>query len=291
MGKNGDIVRLQFYISPYLTYDKKYRESPPIIINTYQYTEEMPVPRITEREGGHHRSRDCERAAILASLLATRFANKWPRLVPFIIQMSMESTCHSGLAISAADAVLFGNYNIIPTHKTGFGMNSNSFTAIGDDYIRLCNILRAKCSKQIITKPVAIRFSNPGFGLLNFAYNQSSVILEQSLYDFRNSIYFEQETKQQQQENTDIDQQQLQICTSTTPKLWHTLYKIQDLCMGEKYRGKPHLGLYFHVDSIWKNHGQSFKEFITIYKKFNHHQTFSNAFTKESGIDKYAGFI
>ena len=294
--KNGDIVRLQLYISPYLTYDKKYRESPPVIINTYEYTEEMPMHNITEKDGGHHRSRDCERSTILASLLATRFANKWPRLVPFILQMSMESTCHSGIAISAADGILYGNYNIIPTHKSGFGMNATSFTAIGDDYIRLCNILRAKCSKQIITQPVAVRFSNPGFGSLNFTYNASSVILEQSLYDFRQSIYFENETKMNgdNNDNNNINEnaEQLQICTSTTPKLWHTLFKIQDLCMGEKYKGKPHLGLYFHVDeNIWKNHDQSFKEFVQIYKKFNPHKTFCNAFTKESGLDKFAGFI
>eukprot|EP00488_Nonionellina_sp_1-RS-2012_P000282 TRINITY_DN10810_c0_g1_i1.p1 TRINITY_DN10810_c0_g1~~TRINITY_DN10810_c0_g1_i1.p1 ORF type:complete len:142 (+),score=38.71 TRINITY_DN10810_c0_g1_i1:201-626(+) len=134
--------------------------------------------------------------------------------------MSMESTCHSGVAISAANAVLYGNYNIIPTHKSGFGMNATSFPAIGDDYVRLSNILRAKCSKQIITQPVAVRFSNPGFGLLNFTYNEPSVILEQSLYDFRNSIYFENENKLNHE-----DSERLQICTSTTPKLWHTLFK------------------------------------------------------------------
>eukprot|EP01084_Bolivina_argentea_P133677 235930_1 len=72
--KNGDIVRLQLYISPYLTYDKRYRESPPVIINTYEYTEEMPMHHVTEKDAGHHRSRDCERSTILASLLATRFA-------------------------------------------------------------------------------------------------------------------------------------------------------------------------------------------------------------------------
>merc|ERR1712218_233093 len=85
--KNGDIVRLQLYISPYLTYDKRYRESPPIIINTYEYTEEMPKHQINEKDAGVHRSHDSERSTILASLLATRFANKWPRLVPFILQM------------------------------------------------------------------------------------------------------------------------------------------------------------------------------------------------------------
>merc|ERR1712176_899757 len=105
--------------------------------------------------------------------------------------MSMEATCHSGIAISAVDAVQFGNSNLIPTHKSGFGMNASHFTAIGDDYICLCNVLRAKYSKQMITQPVAIRFSNKGFGLLNFTYNENTVILEQSLYDFRNSIYFE----------------------------------------------------------------------------------------------------
>eukprot|EP00483_Globobulimina_turgida_P004853 UN04862 len=205
--------------------------------------------------------------------------------------MSMECTCHSGVSIAAADAILYGNYNIIPTHKSGFGMSAASFTGIGDDYIRLCNILRAKCSKQIITQPVAVRFSNPGFGLLNFTYNQSSVILEQSLYDFRNSIYFEPNEIENKStspsspassDNNNSTQQQLQICTSTTPKLWHTLFKLQDLCMGEKYKGKPHLGLYFHVDqNIWKNHNQCFTEFIEIYKKFNSHKIFCNAFTKE----------
>ncbi len=131
-------------------------------------------------------------STILASLLATRFANKWPRLVPFILQMSMEYTCHSVVSLPAINAINYGNLNIIPSHKSGFGMNSLLFTGIGDDYIRLCNILRAKCSKQIITQPASIRFSNPGFGLLNFTCNQSSVILEQSLIDFRNTIYFEQ---------------------------------------------------------------------------------------------------
>ena len=289
--KNGDIVRLQLYICPYLTYDEKYRESPPVIVNTYEYTPEMPKHQVTNRDAGHHRSRDCERSTILASLLATRYASKWPQLVPFILQMSMESTCHSGIAISAADAILFGNGNIVPTHKSGFGMNASSFTAIGDDYVRLCNILRAKCSKQIVTKPAAIRFSNPGFGLLNFTYNESSVILEQSLYDFRNSIYFEREHKcNGDDDDDDENSKQLQVCSSTTPKLWHTLLKIQDLCMGERYKGKPHLGLYFHVEkNIWRNHGDAFKEFVDVYKQFNSHKIFCNAFTKESGLDKYAG--
>ena len=103
--KNGDIVRMQFHISPYLTYDKKYRESPPVVVNTYEYTEEMPSHRLG-RDGGYHRSRDYENNTILASLLATRFAHKWPGSVPFILQMSMESTCHAGIAISAADAVV-----------------------------------------------------------------------------------------------------------------------------------------------------------------------------------------
>merc|ERR1719145_314181 len=139
----------------------------------------------------------------------------------------MESTCHSGIAISAADAVQFGNFNIVPTHKSGFGMNSSHFTNIGDDYIRLCNILRAKCSKQIITQPVAIRFSNPGFGLLNFTYNEASVILEQSLYDFHNSIYYEAEKNVKRDSisassSEQGDKQQIEINTTTTPKLMHT---------------------------------------------------------------------
>merc|ERR1712241_1360449 len=205
----------------------------------------MPSHRLGT-DGGYHRSRDCERNTTLASLLATRFAHKWPRLVPFILQMSMESTCHSGIAISAADAVQFGNFNIVPTHKSGFGMNASHFTAIGDDYIRLCNIMRAKCSKQIITQPVAIRFSDRGFGLLNFTYNEPSVILEQSLYDFRNSIYYESEqnvpstvdSDVNSNINGDINGHEVEINTTSTPKLWHTLFKIQDLCMGETYKGK-----------------------------------------------------
>ena len=165
-------------------------------------------------------------------------------------------------------------------------MNASHFTAIGDDYIRLCNILRAKCSKQMITQPVAVRFSNPGFGLLNFTYNEPSVILEQSLYDFRNSIYFEAEENEKGQTSSS----EPIVNTTSTPKLWHTLFKIQDLCMGETYKGKPHLGLYFHmVDAnIWKNHGAQLKEWVQWYSNFNSVGTFCNAFTKESGLDKIA---
>jgi len=255
---------------------------------------------ITQQDAGHHRGSDNERSTILASLLATRYANKWPRLVPFILQMSMESTCHAGIAISAADAVLFGNGHLIPTHKSGFGMDASAFCSIGDDYVRLCNIWRAKCSNQVVTQPVAIRFSNPGFGLFNFTYNASSVMLEQSLYDFRKSIYFEQETKVDLDDEKSVvmdsrrmsvNNEQLQFCSTYTPKLWHTLFKIQDLCMGEKYKGKPHLGLYFNVDqSIWRNHGDVLQQFVKVYKQFNSHRTFCNAFTRESGLDKFAGF-
>ena len=176
-------------------------------------------------------------------------------------------------------------------------MNSSHFTNIGDDYIRLCNILRAKCSKQIITQPVAIRFSNPGFGLLNFTYNEASVILEQSLYDFRNSIYYESEKNVKAEAIAPTvptaehgPSQQIEINTTTTPKLMHTLKKIQDLCMGETYKGKPHLGLYFHMAdaNIWKNHGAQLKEWVQWYSNFNSTGTFCNAFTKESGLDKIA---
>merc|ERR1712176_389924 len=137
---------------------------------------------------------------------------------------SMESTCHCGIAISAADGILFGNDNIVPCHKSGFGMYSSAFSAIGDDYVRLCNILRAKCSKQIVTKPAAVRFSNPGFGLLNFTYNEASVILEQSLYDFRNSIYYESEKNVKTEAMAPTvptsehgPSQQIEINTTTTP--------------------------------------------------------------------------
>merc|ERR1712013_249810 len=273
----------------------QYRESPPVVVNTFEYTEETPMHRITHRDGGSHRSKHTRQSSIYAALLATRFATTWPRLVPFILQMCMESTCHAGIAIAAVDAVQFGNYNVLPTHKAGFGMHSSKFTAIGDDYVRLCNILRAKCSKQVITQPVALRFSNPGLGLLNFAYDAPTVILEQSLYDFRNSVYFE-EGKVAQKEaevplvNGDGHVEAGALSPSTTPKLFHSLYKMQELCMGEKYKGKPHLGLYFNFhDDIWKNHGDAVKEFAEIYRKFNPHRTFCNAFTKESGLDKLAG--
>ncbi len=45
---------------------------------------------------------------------------------------------------------------------------------------------------------------------------------------------------------------------NVSDQIWHTLFKIQDLCMDEKYKGKPHLVLYFHFDqNIWKNHNQT----------------------------------
>merc|ERR1712087_101218 len=70
-----------------------------------EYTEETPMHRITHRDGGSHRSKETRQGSIYAALLATRFATTWPRLVPFIVQMCMESTCHAGIAIAAVDAV------------------------------------------------------------------------------------------------------------------------------------------------------------------------------------------
>merc|ERR1711879_1106211 len=56
------------------------------------------------------------------------------------------------------------------------------------------------------------------------------------------------------------------------------------------YKGKPHLGLYFHMldQNIWKNHGVLLKEWIQWYSEFNAVGTFCNAFAKETELDKIA---
>lgn len=309
--KNGDIVRLQFYLSPYLTYDKRFRDSPPIVINTYEYTNEQPIhssidtnvsinngenPNAKNRETKNntfnndfndYRNEECERATILAALLAVRFSITWPKIVPFILQMSLELTCHEGQVQPACNALSFGNINSIPTHKSAYAIHSLHFCDLVADYNRMCNILRAKHVHQFITCPVVMRFSQPGIGFLNFTHGQSNVILEQSLIDFQNSIYMENNGIKNGKHLKDD-----RIVIGRTPKLWSTLFKLQEVCMGDKYRGRAHLGMHSYVDeNLWRNQEIYIKKFVEIYKQFNCHQLFCNQFTSDSGLDHMAGFV
>eukprot|EP01084_Bolivina_argentea_P252084 423047_1 len=278
---NNEIERLMIWLSPYTTLDHRFNSSPPLLISTYSRTNEKPPKEFNlKNSAGQALPGWFIKTSALVSVWLTRIL---PEIIPIVSQMTLQSTDHDDLIRPAIESYTFGQANSTPVKANGFGFNYNEeiFFEFFDEWIKLMNQIRYKNRNQVSALPIAIRFSsNKSKGLLNMFNHPTN--------NENNNAYFWIEMVMPNFEGKE------QNVTATIENANGLLKNVQELSMNNPFNGNPHFGLNLFLDKnnpkeIFKNFNKDkLNKFIKIYKKFNKTKTFSNKFTKESGLDDMA---
>jgi hypothetical protein len=212
---------------------------------------------------------------LLGGAALTWISHAIPSLTEFIMLAGMKGVCHKDpLILNLPELLWFGTANGVPNNTCGCGMNfinkDNAIYAL-EQYITFATDLLKKHPTQHVTSTVALRFSAKTPGILSFANNTEPYMwFEQPILDFENSLWPE---------------------VGSTPRIWDTLERLQELWLSnEKLKGRPHLGLWFNVETKpFRNHSQDqINTFIKYYQKFNFSKLFCNDFSRDLGFYKMA---
>eukprot|EP01084_Bolivina_argentea_P304864 526596_1 len=233
--ENGEIDSVKLLLSPYVCkgiVNKKFKNSPPILIQMYGKTDNVPVKRWNK---DFTTVSSClMRTAAVINNWSTRILSE---LAPFLIKMQLkmvndtDNIVRVSTYLGCVDTSVF-----VQTVTCGYAINYKFL----DDYIQLMDELRTNDRNQVTPLPLCVRFSSyKSRGLLNMFSNDN---------DDRYGFFWIELIVPNFEKGIDCK------VTTTIENVYRIMDKIQELSMSKPYFGNPHLGLYFSVNKdIFKN--------------------------------------